>query len=741
MPESLKGYISSIIFRNEENGYTVFELTADGGEITCVGNFDALRAGETVELYGRYTEHPAYGKQFKADRYEIRIPTDAAAIERYLASGAVKGIGQTLASRIVARFGGETLRIMQDEPERLAEIKGISERMAREIAREIEERSEMRQAMMFVQEYGISLALGVRIYKEYGEKMYSILRENPYRLAEDIDGIGFRTADEIASKIGIRADAVFRIRSALLYVLMQAAQEGSVYLPQPELLTRTAELLGLDEAVIETEIGNLAVERKVILGRDPENPDFLLIYHSYYYQMEKETARMLRSLSVVCERDEAEVERRIERLLSESSIEFEEEQLTAIRFAARFGLTIITGGPGTGKTTIVNEILRYFDSGDYDVLLAAPTGRAARRMTEATGYEASTIHRLLEIGAIANSDEPVFQFMRNALNPLEADVIIIDEMSMVDISLMNALLRAITPGTRLVLVGDVDQLPSVGPGRVLRDVIDAGVFPTVRLTRIFRQAETSDIVVSAHRINRGEMPVIDNKSKDFFFLHREDANKIISNMITLIRDKLPSYVGAPSRDIQVLTPMRKGLLGVERLNRILQEYLNPPSPDKKERESGDTLFRVGDKVMQIKNNYQIEWEVKGKYGIAVHRGTGIFNGDTGIVKDIDKYLNTVTVEFDEGRTAEYASDEVSELELAYAVTIHKSQGSEYPAVLLPLLSGPQMLMTRNLLYTAVTRARKCVVILGREEVVESMIGNLTEQVRYTSLKERILEIS
>ena len=738
MPESLEGYVSNIIFRNEENGYTVFEVISGEDETTCVGHFETLHTGETVELYGKYTEHPSYGTQFRAERYEIRIPRDAAAIERYLASGAVRGIGEKLAARIVRTFGDSTLRVMQEEPERLAEIKGISERMAREIGMQIEEQSEMREAMMFLQEYGISLAVGIRIFKEYGSGMYGILKENPYRLADDIDGIGFRTADEIAMKIGIRADASYRIRSAVLYVLAQTAQEGSVYLPEKDVLRKTAELLEVPEELIGGEIGNLAAERKVILRRGETGE--LHVYHARYYYVEAETARMLIDLNIVCDEEDGEVEKRIKVLADHAVIELEEEQLAAIRYAAKYGVTVITGGPGTGKTTVVNEILRYFESIGSDVLLAAPTGRAARRMTETTGYEASTIHRLLEIGAIGNSDEGEYQFARNATNPLEADVVMIDEMSMVDITLMHALLRALTPGTRLVLVGDVDQLPSVGPGRVLRDVIDSGLFPTVRLNRIFRQAQTSDIVVNAHRINRGEEPVLDNNSKDFFFLHREDANRIIGNMITLIREKLPSYVDASPFDIQVLTPMRKGMLGVERLNRILQEYLNPPSADKAEKEYGENLFRVGDKVMQIKNDYQLEWEVRGKYGIPVFRGNGVFNGDMGIVASVDSFSNTMTVTFDEGRTAEYTAEQMNELELAYAVTIHKSQGSEYPAVLLPLLGGPQLLMTRNLLYTAITRARKCVVILGKEEVLYGMASNLSEQIRYTSLKERLLEI-
>lgn len=743
--DKAEGYIDHIIFRNEENGYTVFSLITDGEELTCVGFFQFLNVGETIEAYGRYTEHSAYGRQFKVDSFKVKIPEDAEAMERYLGSGAIKGIGQALASRIVKEFGEDTLRILREEPERLAEVRGISERRARDIAVQVAEQEEMRTAMIFLQQYGISLSLAVRIYQAYGQELYDILQQNPYRMAEDIDGVGFRMADEIASRIGIRTDSEYRIRSGLLYVLSAAAAEGNVYLPQNLLISRAEELLGVSSEEIEKSIGDLAIEHKVVLkdletDQDPENKQRIVYAGSYYY-LELNSARMLHALSKACETDEEKIEKRIRSLGKRDGIVLEKEQEDAVRYAARYGLLIMTGGPGTGKTTTINEMIRYFESEKMDFVLAAPTGRAARRMTETTGYEASTIHKLLEIAPSSGNIEESLHFARNESNPLTADVVIVDEMSMVDIFLMHALLQAIPVGTRLILVGDVDQLPSVGPGDVLSDIIRSGAFPTVRLTKIFRQAEGSDIVVNAHRINRGEQISLTNKSRDFFFLKRNDANLIISNMIELIRDKLPAYVHARPFDIQVLTPMHKGLLGVERLNRILQEYLNPPSAKKTEKAWGDKTFRVGDKVMQVKNNYQLEWEIRGKYGIAADHGVGIFNGDMGIIREINLFASSMEIEFDGGRFVDYPFAELEQLELSYAITIHKSQGSEYAAVLLPLLGGSRMLLTRNLLYTAVTRAKSCVTILGSEETVREMIDNRSEKSRFTSLDIRIRESS
>lgn len=741
MEETIEGYVDHIIYRNQENGYTVASLIVDGEEVTCVGTFQTLSEGETICGKGRYTEHPSYGQQFSIYSYETVVPQDAFAIERYLGSGAIKGIGAALAARIVRKFGDDTLRIIEEEPERLAEVKGISERKAREIAEQVEEKADMRKAMMFLQKYGISQTLGVKIYQQYKQDMYRILKENPYKMAEDINGIGFKMADEIASRIGIHTDSDYRIRSGLLYILLLASGEGHVYLPKKLLLERAQQLLGVQADYMEKHLTDLAIDRKIVVKEIETDTakKHQVVYASQYYQIELHTAQMLHELNIKDTVDEEVLQEKIKQIQRAEKIDLDEKQQEAIKEAVKSGLMVITGGPGTGKTTTINAIIRYFEMEGLDIYLAAPTGRAAKRMTEATGYEAKTIHRLLELTGIPEESSARVHFERNAQNPLEADVIIIDEMSMVDIFLMHALLSAVVTGTRLILVGDVNQLPSVGPGSVLKDIIRSGEFPVVELTKIFRQASQSDIVVNAHKINQGIPVVLDNKSMDFFFLKRYDANVIISVVITLIQKKLPKFVDAQPYDIQVLTPMRKGLLGVERLNGILQQYLNPPEKAKKEKEHGNGLFREGDKVMQIKNNYQIEWEVRGLYGIPVEKGVGVFNGDTGILREINTFAETATVEFDERRFVEYSFKQLDELELAYAITIHKAQGSEYPAVIIPLLRGPKMLMNRNLLYTAVTRARKCVTLVGDEKTFEEMENNRMEQSRYTTLDLRIKE--
>ena len=742
MSDTITGYIDHVIFRNEDNGYTVMVLQGVEGEdeLTCVGSFPVLNQGATVEVTGSYIQHHIYGKQFQASTMVEKMPEDALAIERYLGSGSIKGIGAALAGRIVRHFGKDTLRIVEDEPERLAEVKGISEKKAREIAAQIEEKSDMRKAMMFLQKYGISLNLGAKIYQKYGDSVYSVLQENPYRLAEDISGVGFKIADEIAYRIGIHTDSDYRIRSGMLYTLLQATGEGHVYLPKEEFFARSSRLLGVDPSYMEKHLMDLAMDRKIIQKQKEEQ---ILVYPTQYYYLELNTARMLQELNVLCPEDEKLVNGRLARIEKETGTVLDEMQKKAVTEAASHGLFVLTGGPGTGKTTTINAIIRFFEGEGADLRLAAPTGRAAKRMTEATGYEAQTIHRLLELSGMPDEEkegQPV-HFERNAENPLETDVIIIDEMSMVDIHLMHSLLMAVTAGTRLILVGDENQLPSVGPGNVLRDIIRSQQFSVVELKKIFRQASESDIVVNAHKINQGEQVTINNKSRDFFFLKRYDADMIIRVVIALIQEKLPRYVEARPFDIQVLTPMRKGLLGVERLNGILQHYLNPPSPDKKEKEQRLGLFREGDKVMQIRNNYQMEWEIRGRYGIPVDKGIGVFNGDTGILKVINEFAETAEVEFEDGRVAEYSFKQLEELELAYAITIHKSQGSEYPAVVIPLLSGPKMLLNRNLLYTAVTRARKCVTIVGSEETFREMINNEKQQRRYSSLDERLKEIN
>jgi len=733
--ETLRGYVEHIIYRNTENGYTVLVLVCEEEEITCVGIFSDIVEGENIEAKGEYTDHPTYGRQFKVHSFEEKAPEDEIAIERYLGSGAIKGIGVALAARIVRRFKKDTFRIIEEEPERLAEIKGISERKAMEIADQVNQKKDLRQAMIFLQQYGINTTLAVKIYNTYGQQIYSVLKEKPYQMAEDIDGVGFKTADEIATRVGIRTDSDFRIRSGVLYVLLQAASEGHTYLPMEELTLRASQLLGVEGEHIEKHYMNLAIDRKLMMRQTEQETE---IYASSFYHMEANTAAMLKQLDVSYDVPDAEIERRIKRIEKQTNIQLDEQQICAVKEAVRNGLLIITGGPGTGKTTTINTIIRYFEMEGLDIFLGAPTGRAAKRMSETTGFEARTIHRMLEVNG---GVEGTGGFERNEKNPLETDVIIIDEMSMVDISLMYALLKAVLAGTRLILVGDVNQLPSVGPGAVLKDIIDSEQFHTVKLNKIFRQASTSDIIVNAHKINNGEEVVLDNKSMDFFFLKRYEADKIIQVTLQLIKQKLPKFVDATEYDIQVLTPTRKGLLGVERLNGILQMYLNPEDPSKREKEYGSTIFREGDKVMQVKNNYQLEWEIRSKYGLCIDKGTGIFNGDTGIIEEINFFAETMTISFDEGRMVEYPFKQLEELELAYAITIHKSQGSEYPAVVIPLFQGPRMLMNRNLLYTAVTRAKKCVTIVGDDEVFYTMIQNNSQLKRYSGLKNRLLEIS
>ncbi|MCI8960469.1 MAG: ATP-dependent RecD-like DNA helicase [Lachnospiraceae bacterium] len=733
------GYVERIKFRNEENGYSILSLTAQDEEYVLVGTFPFISEGDYIEATGRTVEHPVYGDQIQVSEYEVKTPEDMVSMERYLGSGAIKGVGAALAARIVRRFKADTFRIIEEEPERLAEVKGISEKLAMSISGQMEEKREMRQAMMFLQDYGISMNLALKIYQQYGPRLYSVVRENPYQMADDIQGVGFKMADDIARRVGIIADSDFRVRSGVLYCLLQSVANGHTYLPQEELLRNASDLLGISPEGMDKHLMDLQMDKKVVVKT---GEDFRHVYASRYYYLELNTARMLHDLNLKGTEPEADIRARLERICREEQIEADEMQTRAVVEAVNCGLLIITGGPGTGKTTTINTIIRYFEQEEMEILLAAPTGRAAKRMTEATGYEARTIHRLLELTGAPGEDGDTsgMHFERNEENPLDADAIIIDEMSMVDIYLMHALLKAVNPGTRLILVGDVNQLPSVGAGNVLRDMIGSGCFHVVRLTRIFRQAAESDIIVNAHRINDGDEIPLDRKSNDFLFIRREQPDAMISAMITLVREKLPKYVEAEPFDIQVMTPMRRGAVGVERLNTILQEYLNPRDPSKAEKESGATIYRVGDKVMQIRNNYQIPWEIRGSFGITAESGTGVFNGDIGVIREINTFAEELTVEFDEGKMVAYSFKQLEELELAYAITIHKSQGSEYPAVVIPVYPGPRMLMTRNLIYTAVTRARSCVCLVGLPAAFQAMVDNETEQRRYTGLKERIREV-
>lgn len=745
----ITGYVDHIIYRKSENGYTVFILVSEGDEITCVGNLAQIDQGDYLRIEGEEVSHAIYGSQIKVKSYRIVPPSDADSMERYLGSGAIKGVGPALAKRIVKKFKEDTFRIIEEEPERLVEIKGISERIARQISEQMDEKKGMREAMIFLQQYGISNALAVKIYDTYGMKIYQVMKENPYQLAEDIQGIGFKMADEIAARIGIRTDSDYRIRSGILYTLLLASVEGHVYLPKEILLRNTGIMLQLPEEVIEVQMANLAMDKKLVIKKEGGR---ILVYASAYYYAELNCAKMLVEIDSAVDYFPTEEEqgqeeefreqivKKIVRLEQNLDLELDELQRLAVVESVLHGVFLLTGGPGTGKTTTINMIIRYFEREGLDILLAAPTGRAAKRMTEATGFEARTIHRMLELNGGLEEDGRKASFGKNQENPLEADVVIIDEMSMVDVHLFQALLKAIAPGTRLILVGDVNQLPSVGPGQVLQDLISSKTFSEIGLKKIFRQAQDSDIVVNAHKIHRGESLELNNKSKDFFFLERNDVNVIYKHMIQLIQDKLPGYCDVTPFEIQVLTPMRKGSLGVQSLNKILQQYLNPESKEKEEHIYGDTIFRVGDKVMQIRNNYQLEWEIVSKYNIPIDKGVGVFNGDMGIIKEIFNYNQTLVVEFDDMRKVTYPFSGLDELEPAYAITIHKSQGSEYPAVVMPLLSGPKQLFNRNLLYTGVTRARNCITVLGSSQTIGEMISNNNENMRYTGLEKRIREV-
>ncbi|MFV0364219.1 MAG: ATP-dependent RecD-like DNA helicase [Suipraeoptans sp.] len=733
--EAIKGYVDHIVYRNKENGYTVFILDTEDGELTCVGNFLVIEEGDFIKLEGEYVLHPSYGTQLKVKTAEVLEADDVISIERYLGSGAIKGIGAVIAGKIVKKFKEDTFRIIEEEPERLTEISGISEKKARNISLQMEEKRDARKAMIFLQKYGVSTALSAKIYAKYENKVYSIIEENPYQLADEVVGVGFKTADEIAARVGILQDSEYRIKSGILYALSQGVNEGSVFLYKEELLTKTNEILGLDVDEIETYIMDLAMEKRIVIKSDGEVSQ---IYPATYYYMELNVARMLVDLNLRFDIMEVVVEKRISDIEKKTGIILDEAQRDAIRAAIESGVLILTGGPGTGKTTTINSLINFFMQEDMKVVLAAPTGRAAKRMTETTGYEASTIHRLLDVSG--NPEEGVNGFNKNELDPLECDVVIIDEVSMVDLPLMQALLKAIVPGTRLILVGDRNQLPSVGAGSILEDVIKSDRFRTVKLTKIFRQAQESDIVVNAHKINKGEKIELNNKSKDFFFLKRYQAETIINVILLLIKEKLPGYVGAKPEEIQVISPTRKGLLGVENLNKVLQENLNPSNRDRNEKSIGDRVFREGDKVMQTKNNYQLEWEISTYYGMTIDKGVGVFNGDTGVVKTINSYEETMQVEFDENKIVTYPFSLLDEVDLAYAITVHKSQGSEYPAVVIPMFGVPRQLCYRNLIYTAITRARSCVTIVGDERIFYDMTGNENEGKRNTTLDVRIREM-
>ena len=732
---TLEGYVEQVRYHNGENGYSVIDFVTEEELITCCGYLPELREGEHLELTGEHSFHPTYGPQFKISSFKLIGLKDSFAVERYLASGTIKGIGPVTAAKIVSRFGEDTYRIIEEEPERLAEIKGISENKARDIAAQLEAQSSVRAAMIFLQQYGISIKTGTRIYQYYKEDVYEIIRTNPYQLASDVNGIGFMTADEIADRAGIAKDFPFRIKCGLKYVLMQAATDGHTYLPYELFLSKSALLLGLLQDELMKSFEDLIFSGELIAKRDSEQ---LRIYLKKNFIMEQEVTRMLFELSGKIDFDKKSAVKTIEKFADKESLILDESQNMAVLQSMGEGVSVITGGPGTGKTTIVKLLIKCFNNQGMDVMLAAPTGRAAKRMTEATGYEAKTVHRMLEISSVDDDNSETY-FGRNEDCPLETDVIIIDEMSMVDIYLMNHLLKAVVQGSRLVLVGDMNQLPSVGPGSVLKDIVQSGAFPVMELTHIFRQAAKSDIVTNAHKIKEGRHISLDNNSRDFYFLNRLQPEVVLEAVKYLVTRKLPPYVEADPMEIQVITPTRKGVLGVEELNRMLQQALNPASAGKREYTLGNIIFREGDKVMQTKNNYQLEWEVYNSRRIMTDHGSGVFNGDIGIIKSIDPVMRTVKVVFDDVREVSYEYTQMEELEQAYAITVHKSQGSEYPAVVMPLLGAPRILLTRNLLYTAVTRAKKCVTIVGDSDILLGMIDNPSEMKRYSGLYECIKE--
>jgi len=766
----LEGVVESVVYHNEENGFTVFsvraENTDDFDEITtCTGYLSAPVEGEILKLTGNFVQNPRYGLQLSVTRVERNRPNSLAGIEKYLSSGVIKGIGARTAKMIVAKFGEDTFDIIENEPEKLTQLKGISLKKALAFAESFHAQSDQRRVMLFLQEYGISSTFAMKIFKRYKEETIELVKSNPYRLADDIDGIGFKTADAIAHKLGINRDAPERISAGVRYCLWEAASEGHTCIPTAQLTRHAAEILYANAELIDSELIRMQMDRLII--REKFDDDQFVFLSTLYYA-EKAVAAKLSELSALNiananvvatplpEGSVAEVnpqrsggvwgraplnneENAIFALEKETGITLSEGQRQAVAAALSHGVLIITGGPGTGKTTTINTIIGLLESKGLEITLAAPTGRAAKRMTEATGREAKTIHRLLEVTFISE-DARRQMFQRNEENPLETDVLIIDEASMMDIVLTQSLLKAVATGTRLILVGDVDQLPSVGPGNVLKDVIDSGALATARLTEVFRQAAESAIITNAHRINKGEYPAINDKEKDFFFVRRQSPEDVMQTILNLVHERLPAFKGFdPRHDIQVLSPMRKSPLGVMNLNNVLQAKLNPPAKNKKEREYRTVIFREGDKVMQIRNNYDATWEMVNDKGHAIDQGEGVFNGDMGTIFDIDDEFG-VTVSFDDGRRIVYDFSQLDELELAYAVTVHKAQGSEYKVVVIPVYNGPPMLLTRNLLYTAVTRAKELAVLVGSPETMHRMIDNNRITHRYTALARRLRDM-
>ena len=732
--ETIEAFADETVFRNDENGYTVLIVKAGRTRVSAVGVMPPVAAGEKLLITGEWTEHPVYGRQIRVQSVEIEKPTTLSGIEKYLSSGMIRGIGPATARLLIREFGEKTLDVLYSEPERLLDVPGIGEKRAQMIQESYAQQAQQREAMVFLQSYGITPSLAVKIFKQYGENVKQIIRGNPYRLVEDVEGIGFKTADKIAAALGVERDSEYRLSAGIKFALADAtAGAGHCYLPRPELVKAAQNLLGNEQEAIDRVLDTLILAHEVVAQILPDETgaqEVVALYQPQTFRAESEVARrLMEMIEAMPESMALDLQAQIDELERGEGIAFHPQQRQAIETAVKSGMTVITGGPGTGKTTIIKCIIKLL-SVHGEVALAAPTGRAAKRMSEACGMEAKTLHRLLEYGGEEGD------FARTQDHPLEMDTLIIDEMSMVDIFLMRSLLRALVPGTRLIMVGDADQLPSVGAGNVLRDILDSGVVPSVRLTEIFRQDEKSMIVYNAHRINHGDAPRLNAKGSDFFFERAASPSDAARRIVTLCAARLPGFLGLdPVRQMQVLSPTKKGECGVWMLNQLLQAQFNPPAPHKQERTRGDTTFREGDKVMQTRNNYQLEWKREGVFGW--EEGQGVFNGDIGFVSEIDPQERTLTVQFDDERMATYEGGDVDDLELAYCISVHKSQGSEFPVVVMPVVGGPPMLLPRNLLYTAVTRARRLVMLVGREAAIDQMIANANTRRRYSALRWRL----
>ena len=731
----IQGVVDQIVYKNDDNGYVVLKLKTKDDLIAAVGYVPFITEGQRVKIEGKWVIHPTFGQQVKIKSCEEILPSNIEGIERYLSSGLIPGIGPVTAKNIVKKFGEDSLDIIEMNPGKLKEVDGIGEKKAFAISEAFKEQRELKNVMVFLQTYGVSTAYGIKIFKKYGQNTINTVRENPYKLCEDISGIGFKTADRIARNLGMPLNSIERAKAGIKYILYSFTANGHTYLPMKNLLFESKRLLNIPEEIIKEAVSISAASKDIVI--EGEEYSSTNVYLSSFYYAELGVARRLIEISLSgTEKNLYGIDEEINSYEKENNIEFADEQRQAITAGVKEGLCIITGGPGTGKTTIIKCMIRIFEKMGLTVVLGAPTGRAAKRITETTGREAKTIHRLLEMEFISSDDSP--SFVRDEGNPIEADVIIIDEASMIDILLMNSLLKALAPGAKLILVGDVDQLPSVGPGNVLRDMIESKVITTVRLRHIYRQADESLITVNAHRINDGEMPFLNDRDKDFFFIQRNANHEIVDEILDLIKNRLPFFKDGfdPIKDMQILSPTRKGEIGIYNLNKRIQEILNPPSKDKAERDLKDFIFREGDKVMQIKNNYNLEWTKINGSGEA--SGTGVFNGDIGYIKEIDNENKRLLVVFDDDRQVYYDFINLDELELAYAITIHKSQGSEFKVVLIPISYGPPMLMTRNLIYTAVTRAKDLVVLVGLKQALYVMINNNTITERFSNLKQRII---